>query len=219
MDMNSGKLREMVRDREAWCAAARGVAKSWTQLGNWTATIGLSPLLGNLSGPVLWLKSIKSLDMEDCASPVSHELQRGIPDPITPGSPGAPSPPGFTGWGLCRHLGQRACCLCKPYLPNFFVRQAGEATPNVWREAGEDKATERTLRSKSLKKTLEHFSQGLGGWRGLSTSLTLLAFVTTSPAFQRVFSFAPSLLSPPLPFPSLRILCSCHLAALFSPRC
>ena len=105
----------------------------------------------------------------------------------------APSPPGFTGWGLCRHLGERACCLCKPYLPNFFVRQASEATPNVWREAGEDKATERTLRSKSLKKTLEHFSQGLGGWRGLSTSLTLLAFVTTSPAFQRVFSFAPSL--------------------------
>ena len=32
-DMNLGKLREMVRDREAWHAAVLKVAKSWTQLG------------------------------------------------------------------------------------------------------------------------------------------------------------------------------------------
>ena len=29
VDMNLGKPREMVRDREAWLAAVCGVAKSW----------------------------------------------------------------------------------------------------------------------------------------------------------------------------------------------
>ena len=34
MHMGFSKLRETVKDREAWCAAVHGVAKSWTRLSN-----------------------------------------------------------------------------------------------------------------------------------------------------------------------------------------
>ena len=38
MDMSLSKLREIVKDREAWHAVVHGVTKSQTRLSNWTVT-------------------------------------------------------------------------------------------------------------------------------------------------------------------------------------
>ena len=42
MDMSLSKVRETVKNREAWCAAVRGVTKNCTQLNDWTTTTNIN---------------------------------------------------------------------------------------------------------------------------------------------------------------------------------
>ena len=51
----TGKLQELVMDREAWHAVIHGVGKSRTQWSNWTELIGLDAMI-----LVFWILSFKS---------------------------------------------------------------------------------------------------------------------------------------------------------------
>ena len=53
MNMNLGKLQEMVRDREPWRAAVHGVIKSWTQLGDSTKAMIILSEIQNISESIL----------------------------------------------------------------------------------------------------------------------------------------------------------------------
>ena len=68
MDMSLSKLQEMVKDREAWHTVVHGVAKSRTQLSDWTTTIAA---IDRDFPEVIWAKEIENF-LERIYHPICH---------------------------------------------------------------------------------------------------------------------------------------------------
>ena len=66
MDMSLSKLRELVRDRDAWHAAVHGVAKSRTPLSDWT-----DRLTGSSLSLYIWLLLFLHINLSDAKEPHS----------------------------------------------------------------------------------------------------------------------------------------------------